>query len=495
MDSPTTLLEGLLTSTGIDFKTPTTPDSSWQEWHEPYHNSRLPFTPSFVILPKTLVEISDAVRHASSAGFKIQARSGGHSYASHSLGGVDGAVVIDLRHFNRTWPANEQDPADQQNIYVAQGGIRLGNLAESLYNQGRQAVPHGTCTSVGIGGHFTHGGFGMLSRAWGLSMDSVVGMTVVMADGSIVEVDKNNRPDIFAAMRGAADSFGIIVNFNLRTQRAPDIVIHWTVNLSQELQSVDRAITAFATVDQFFRFSDHIDRRLGLVIHLNHDRFTLEGTFLGTELEFQSDLLPQMQDQLVSKFKSASCRIVSKHSWLDSVTEFSNGQQLVAPTPHVFFFAKSAVVLQSEPVMHETMRDYFSTLIEQGKSLPKGTDLFIGIQLFGGHDSQISVAPADDCYAWHNAGWVFQHHGSCSGDHLARLGFEEHGMRFIESLNQSLGGISAGASSNYADSSLNREDALRLYHSHKLPRLVELKSQLDPEDVFQHPQTVQPGGS
>jgi len=50
------------------------------------------------------------------------------------------------------------------------GGQRLGNVAEGLYKQGKRAIPHGTCPSVGVAGHALHGGYGYDSRKWGLGM-------------------------------------------------------------------------------------------------------------------------------------------------------------------------------------------------------------------------------------------------------------------------------------------------------------------------------------
>jgi hypothetical protein len=47
----------------------------------------------------------------------------------------------------------------------------LGNVAEGLYKQGKRAMPHGTCPSVGVAGHALHGGYGYDSRKWGLGMD------------------------------------------------------------------------------------------------------------------------------------------------------------------------------------------------------------------------------------------------------------------------------------------------------------------------------------
>ena len=53
---------------------------------------------------------------------------------------------------------------DATGIATVGGGVRLGNLAQGIWDQGKRALSHGTCPGVGIGGHFTHGGYGHTSR-------------------------------------------------------------------------------------------------------------------------------------------------------------------------------------------------------------------------------------------------------------------------------------------------------------------------------------------
>jgi FAD/FMN-containing dehydrogenase len=71
----------------------------WAQYQAPF-NLRLPYTPAVITLPKISQEISDTVECARLADLKVQAKSGGHSYASYSSGGRDGGVIIDLENFN-----------------------------------------------------------------------------------------------------------------------------------------------------------------------------------------------------------------------------------------------------------------------------------------------------------------------------------------------------------------------------------------------------------
>jgi len=140
-------------------------------------NLRLQYTPVVVTIPETPQQVSDSITCAAAAGIKVQPRSGGHSYGSYSLGGKNGSLTIDLQKFNEvSLDKGRQlthffmifaNRSQGTGIVRAGGGVRLGNLGLGVYKQGQAALPHGTYPGVGIGGHYTHGGFGYSSRRWG----------------------------------------------------------------------------------------------------------------------------------------------------------------------------------------------------------------------------------------------------------------------------------------------------------------------------------------
>jgi len=102
-------------------------------------NLRVPFTPAAYAVPETVKHVQDAVACGVKNKIRVTAKSGGHSYGSHGLGGEDGHLIVDLRKFNSV-------TVDQsaQTALVGAGG-RLGNIALALYDQGKQATSHGTC--------------------------------------------------------------------------------------------------------------------------------------------------------------------------------------------------------------------------------------------------------------------------------------------------------------------------------------------------------------
>ena len=102
-------------------------------------NLRLPFKPAAYAVPETVKHVQDAVSCGVKNNVQVTAKSGGHSYGAHGLGGEDGHLVVDLRRFKSV-------VVDQkaQTAVVGTGG-RLGDIALALYDQGKQAISHGTC--------------------------------------------------------------------------------------------------------------------------------------------------------------------------------------------------------------------------------------------------------------------------------------------------------------------------------------------------------------
>jgi hypothetical protein len=460
--------------------------SSSADWttYEATYNTRLQYVPAVIVLPTTAQHVSDAVVCASQAGVKVQAKSGGHSYASFSTGGVDGAMVIDLEGF--------QDVSlDGSGVATVGAGIRMGNLATAIYNQGSRALPHGTCPGIGIGGHFTHGGYGFSSRAWGLALDSIVGLDVVLANGSSVHASSTAYPQIFWALRGAADSFGIILTFYLQTQPAPISLIYYSYTFNNLFADVTTVTNAFSHIQDVVQNASIIDRNLGLGISTNGQAFTVEGTYFGTADTFNNQIAPA----LLSTLPAPSSSSVQTVGWLDSLTTLGGLGTLTEPqtgyTAHENFFAKSVTVPQ--PLTSDAITSYFNYMITANAP----TTWFAGIDLYGGPDSQINVKDTNfAAYGDRNSLWVAQHYAYAS----VGASFPSAGLDFVNGMNDAMTSkmpnVDFGAYLNYVDPSLSPDQAHTLYYGSTLyGQLATLKAQVDPQNVFANPQSINVGAT
>lgn len=174
------------------------------------------------------------------------------------------------------------------NTAVVGAGVRLGQLATELFHQGKRAVPHGTIKNVGVAGHFSHGGYGYQSRSWGLAVDSICGLDVVLADGRLLHVTATDYPELFYALRGAADSFGVIIRFHLRTVQAPEEVVLFSYDIEGIVESVDEATAAFMDIQRIVQDADFIDRDLSFGFYIHNGSWTVWGVFMKSEEVFEA---------------------------------------------------------------------------------------------------------------------------------------------------------------------------------------------------------------
>ena len=485
--SPNQTLQDCLGAANVPVRFASSND--FNELSQPF-NLRLAYIPAVIVLPNTTQHVSDAVKCAGDASVRVQAKSGGHSYASFSSGGQNGSMVIDLENF-------QQIAVNSTNIAAVGGGVRLGNLAEGIYNQAKRALPHGTCPGVGIGGHATHGGFGYSSRAWGLTLDTIVGMDTVLANGTSLYVSKDTSPDLWYAMRGDAADFGIVTTFYLQTQPAPDQVVNWQYNFGDMFSNAKSSAAIVQHIQSVALNSTLVDRKLGLGMYLDGTTFYVSGTYFGSLSSFNETLAPA----LLAGLPTPSWTNIHSLSWLDSLVALANNAPLQQPltgySAHDDFFAKSVVTPASNPLTAEALTNYFSFINANGVNNATTGSWFSIINLYGGPDSQIDAVPASSAaYSDRSALWVAQHYGH-TGSNNQGAPYPEASIDFVDGLNTALTevmakqGVVFGAYQNYVDPSLSAQQAHDLYYGRETyARLLGIKEQVDPGRVFWNPQSV-----
>ncbi|PWU47840.1 FAD-linked oxidoreductase [Micromonospora sp. S4605] len=163
--------------------------------------------PAAVLLPETTAEVVAAVRHAREQGLPVAVRSGGHGLSGSASN--DGGVVIDLSALNRV------EVLDRRTRLVrVEAGARWAQVAQTLTRYGL-AISSGDHGNVGVGGLATGGGVGWLVRSYGLTIDHVRAVEVVLADGTVLRADAEHEPELFWAVRGAGAGVGIVVAFEI----------------------------------------------------------------------------------------------------------------------------------------------------------------------------------------------------------------------------------------------------------------------------------------
>ncbi|GGR92584.1 MULTISPECIES: FAD-dependent oxidoreductase [Streptomyces] len=185
------------------------------------YNRRFTGNPDYVRLVGSTAQVVQAVNEAVAAGKRVTVRGGGHCLEDF-VDDPDVKVVIDLSEMRSV----SFDSA--MNAFVIQGGAILSQVYRTLDLGWGVTIPGGSCPPVGVGGHITGGGYGVLSRQYGLVADNLVAVEVVVVDSSgtakAVIATKSasdpNRDLWWACAGGGGGNFGIVTRFWLRSPGA-----------------------------------------------------------------------------------------------------------------------------------------------------------------------------------------------------------------------------------------------------------------------------------
>jgi len=160
--------------------------------------------PALIVRPANTADVARAVSFARSHGLLTAVKGGGHSVSGQSA--CDGGMMIDVGRMKDI----QVDKAAR--IARAQGGVLLAELDAKSQEAGL-VTPLGTASDTGIAGLTLGGGQGRLQRTWGLSCDNVRAFEIVTADGKVLQVNAQQNPDLFWALRGGGGNFGVVTNF------------------------------------------------------------------------------------------------------------------------------------------------------------------------------------------------------------------------------------------------------------------------------------------
>ena len=182
-----------------------TPDDATYDDARHLHNTLIDRKPALIVRAADAADVARSVVFAKDSGLELAVRGGGHS--NHST--TDGGLVIDLSAMKGL----HIDP--ERRLAWAQPGLTAGEYTAAAAAHGL-ATPFGDTGSVGIAGLTLGGGIGWLVRKHGLTIDSLVAVEVVTADGRIVTANEQRNPDLFWAVRGGGGNFGIVTRFVFR---------------------------------------------------------------------------------------------------------------------------------------------------------------------------------------------------------------------------------------------------------------------------------------
>ncbi|KAI9888815.1 MAG: hypothetical protein M1814_006269 [Vezdaea aestivalis] len=460
-----------LTSKNVPVKLTT--DSDFSTYAKPY-NLRLAYTPAAIALPTTNQHVQDSLICAGQTSTKAQPKSGGHSYASYSSGGIDGVLIIDLESFQSI------SVDTSTNIAAVGGGVRIGNMALGLYNQAKRGLPAATCAGVGVGGSMMHGGYGYTSRNWGLGLDTIKALDVVLPNGTFLNCDRYKNGDIYYALRGAAHSIGVVTKIYFQTQKAPDNIINFSFNIPDFLSSPEAAARNFLHLQDFAQNASVVNDNLSFGMYMDASGLSISGQYFGLLSTFTNKIQPELLRTLPIPRSSN----VKKYAWLDALENLAGGplqQPLTGYDSHDTFFVKSIVTQEAHPLTLKAMTSFFTFILTKGKNLPFGW--FVIINLYGGPGSAINKRAVNfSGYSHRSSLWVFQNYGFSSNNLPP---FSNDVITYITDLTASVTQAQPDgqfeAYLNYVDPTLTPAQAHELYYgAETYAKLLAVKQRVDP---------------
>jgi hypothetical protein len=206
-----------------------TPKDAAYDASRKVYNGMIDKKPALIAKCVDAADVIAGVNFAREKKLLLAVRGGGHN--GPGLGICDGGIVVDLSRMRSV----RVDPKTK--TVRVEGGALWGDVDHATHPFGL-AVPCGFISTTGVGGLTLGGGIGYLSRRYGLTIDNLVAVDVVLADGKFVTASAEENADLYWAVRGGGGNFGVVTSFLFKAGNVGTVYggpIMWPIEKSGEV--------------------------------------------------------------------------------------------------------------------------------------------------------------------------------------------------------------------------------------------------------------------
>ena len=424
----------------------------------------------------------------------MRVRSGGHDYEGLSYISAMGEpfFIMDLSKL-RSISVDIQDNSAWVEVGATTGEVYY-RIAEKSKIHG---YPAGLCMTLGIGGHITGGAYGPMMRKYGLGADNVIDAKIINADGKILD-RKSMGEDLFWAIRGGGGaSFGVILSWKIKLVPVPEIVTVFTFPKTLE-EGATKILYRWQQV------ADKIDEDLFIRVRITIVNATQPGKrtiqtaynalFLGG-----ADRLIQVMNKSFPELglEKENC---TEMSWIESMVYIGGYPSGTSPEillqveslTKVYFKAKSDFV--KEVIPEKGLEGLWKRFLKE--DLP--------LSIWNPYGGMMSEIPESAIPFPHRAGnlYLFYHAVFWDGQTTpANVSWHINWIRrFHDYLTPFVSKSPRAAYVNYIDLDLGTQSKSfaqastwgMQYFMNNFKRLVQIKTMVDPDNFFNHPQSIPP---
>lgn len=415
----------------------------------------LEIRPSYIVYCNFIEDVVNAIKWAQIHSVQVSIRSGGHSYEGFSL---CNGLVIDLSSLNQI-----NISKDLTTVKVG-AGCRLNDIYKKLWKYKRTIVG-GSCGSVGISGFTLGGGFGFLSRKYGLAIDNLIEIELVNTHGKILIANKKKNSDLFWACRGGGGgNFGVVTSLTFKTIPIEKVVFYQIVWPWEEISDVIKAWQSWAP-----QAPEELTSIL-LIPLKKQGGLTSTGIYLGDEEE----LCRLLNEKLLCAGHPQTVTIQTM-SWGEALKKLhsdSGGNKCA-------FKAKSDFV--RKPFTQEAIATIMEHLGDQDSKIECG---MLILDSYGGTINQIPEE--ETAFVHRKEQFSIQYLTYWNvGDEEAECVNREWINSFYQKMRSHVSGFSY---QNYIDKDL--ENWMHTYYGINEERLKEIKFYYDPNNFFKFDQSI-----